>query len=302
MSVEKSVQYAEENSSRFLQELKELVAIPSVSSDSNHLGDMKFCASFVENAISSIGFDRVQIVETKKHPIVYGEWLGAPGAPTVLLYGHYDVQPVDPYELWETPPFEASERDGRLYGRGTVDDKGQFYLHLKAMESWMQSAGSLPVNMKVIIEGEEEVGSKSLGPFLDENREMLAADVAVISDTSMIKKGWPSITYGLRGIAYFQIDLKGPSQDLHSGIFGGAVKNPIHALTEIIGQLKDRNGRIAIPGLYDDVVELTSEERTAMAELPFEEEIFLDEVGAPQLSWENGYTPLESLWLSLIHI
>ncbi len=296
MSVEKAVQYAEENSGRFLQELKELVEIPSVSSDSNHLDDMKDCAGFVESAISTIGFDRVQIVETKKHPIVYGEWLGAPSAPTVILYGHYDVQPVDPLELWETPPFEASERDGRLYGRGTVDDKGQFYLHLKAMESWMRSACSLPVNMKVIIEGEEEVGSESLEPFLNENREMLSADVAVISDTSMIKKGCPSITYGLRGIAYFQIDLKGPSQDLHSGIFGGAVKNPIHALTEIIGHLKDENGRIAIPGIYDDVVQLTSKERISMAELPFEEETFLDEVGAPQLSWENGYTPLESLW------
>ena len=296
MSAEKAVLYAKENSDRFLEELKELVAIPSVSSDSNCLGEMKACAKFVENAISSIGFDRVEMVETKKHPIVYGEWLGAPGAPTVLLYGHYDVQPVDPLELWETPPFEASERDGRLYGRGTVDDKGQFYLHLKAMESWLSSSESLPVNMKVIIEGEEEVGSESLEPFLDDNREMLSADVAVISDTSMIKKGWPSITYGLRGIAYFQIDLKGPSQDLHSGIFGGAVKNPIHALTEIIGKLKDENGRISIPGLYDDVVEVTSEERADMAELPFEEELFLEEVGAPRLSWESGYTPLESLW------
>ena len=296
MSAEKAVLYAKENSDRFLEELKELVAIPSVSSDSNCLGEMKACAKFVENAISSIGFDRVEMVETKKHPIVHGEWLGAPGAPTVLVYGHYDVQPVDPLELWETPPFEASERDGRLYGRGTVDDKGQFYLHLKAMESWLSSSGSLPVNMKVIIEGEEEVGSESLEPFLDDNREMLSADVAVISDTSMIKKGWPSITYGLRGIAYFQIDLKGPSQDLHSGIFGGAVKNPIHALTEIIGKLKDENGRISIPGLYDDVVEVTSEERADMAELPFEEELFLEEVGAPRLSWESGYTPLESLW------
>ncbi len=296
MSAEKAVLYAKENSDRFLEELKELVAIPSVSSDSNCLGEMKACAKFVENAISSIGFDRVEMVETKKHPIVHGEWLGAPGAPTVLLYGHYDVQPVDPLELWETPPFEATERDGRLYGRGTVDDKGQFYLHLKAMESWLSSSESLPVNMKVIIEGEEEVGSESLEPFLDDNREMLSADVAVISDTSMIKKGWPSITYGLRGIAYFQIDLKGPSQDLHSGIFGGAVKNPIHALTEIIGKLKDENGRISIPGLYDDVVEVTSEERADMAELPFEEELFLEEVGAPRLSWESGYTPLESLW------
>ena len=312
MSVEKVVAYAEKNRVRFLNELKELVAIPSVSSSSEHKQDVQRCAQYVKDAMEVVGFERIEMVETKKHPIVYGEWLGVPGCPTVLLYGHYDVQPVDPLELWETPPFEASERDGRLYGRGTVDDKGQFYLHLKAMESWMKTDGALPVNIKCIIEGEEEVGSESLEPFLKENKEMLAADVAVISDTSMVKKGWPSITYGLRGIAYFQIDLRGSEQDLHSGIFGGAVKNPIHALTDIIGQLKDKEGHITIPGFYDHVVEVTEEERAAMAELPFEEEVFRQEVGAPELSWEKGYSTLESLWcrpaldvngiLSLIHI
>ena len=296
MSIIKAVNYAEKNRNRFLQELKDLVSIPSISSDSNHIPDMKECALFVKNAMSSIRFDRVEMIETNGHPIIYGEWLGASDAPTVLLYGHYDVQPVDPLELWDTPPFQPSERDNRLYGRGTVDDKGQFYLHLKAMESWLLSCGELPVNVKVIVEGEEEVGSESLEPFLENNREMLSADVAVISDTSMIKKGCPSITYGLRGIAYFQIDITGPSQDLHSGMFGGAVKNPIHALTEIIGKLKDDKGHISIPGLYDDVVELTKIERKAMSELPFDEEEFLQEVGAPQLSWEDGYTPLESLW------
>ena len=214
MSVEKVVAYAEENSARFLNELKELVAIPSVSSSSEHKQDVQRCAQYVKDAMEVVGFERIEMVETKKHPIVYGEWLGAPGCPTVLLYGHYDVQPVDPLELWETPPFEASERDGRLYGRGTVDDKGQFFLHLKAMESWMKTDGTLPLNIKCIIEGEEEVGSESLEPFLEKNKEMLAADVAVISDTSMVKKGWPSITYGLRGIAYFQIDLRGSEQDL----------------------------------------------------------------------------------------
>ena len=296
MSTIKAVSYAEKNRNRFLQELKDLVSIPSISSDSNHIPDMKECALFVKNALSSMRFDRVEMIETNGHPIIYGEWLGASDAPTVLLYGHYDVQPVDPLELWDTPPFQPSERDNRLYGRGTVDDKGQFYLHLKAMESWLLSCGELPVNVKVIVEGEEEVGSESLEPFLENNREMLSADVAVISDTSMIKKGCPSITYGLRGIAYFQIDITGPSQDLHSGMFGGAVKNPIHALTEIIGRLKDEKGHILIPGLYDDVVELTEIERKAMSELPFDEEEFLKEVGAPQLSWEDGYTPLESLW------
>ncbi len=296
MSVEKVVAYAEENRARFLNELKELVAIPSVSSSSEHKQDVQRCAQFVRDAMEIVGFERIEMVETKRHPIVYGEWLGAPGCPTVLLYGHYDVQPVDPLELWETPPFEASERDGRLYGRGTVDDKGQFYLHLKAMESWMKTDGTLPLNIKCIIEGEEEVGSESLEPFLEENKEMLAADVAVISDTSMVKKGWPSITYGLRGIAYFQIDLRGSEQDLHSGIFGGAVKNPIHALTDIIEQLKDKDGHVTIPGFYDHVVEVTEEERTAMTELPFDEEVFRQEVGAPELSWEKGYSALESLW------
>ena len=296
MSIEKAVAYAEENRDRFLHELKELVAIPSVSSSSEHKQDVQRCAQFVKDAMKVVGFERVEMVETERHPIVYGEWLGAPGCPTVLLYGHYDVQPVDPLELWETPPFEASERDGRLYGRGTVDDKGQFYLHLKAMESWMKTAGKLPLNIKCIVEGEEEVGSESLEPFLKENQDMLAADVAVISDTSMVKKGWPSITYGLRGIAYFQIDLRGSEQDLHSGIFGGAVKNPIHALTEIIGQLKDNDGHVTIPGFYDNVVNVAEEERAAMVELPFDEEVFRQEVGAPELTWEKGYSVLESLW------
>ncbi len=296
MSIEKAVAYAEENRDRFLHELKELVAIPSVSSSSEHKQDIQRCAQYVRDAMKVVGFERVEMVETERHPIVYGEWLGAPGCPTVLLYGHYDVQPVDPLELWETPPFEASERDGRLYGRGTVDDKGQFYLHLKAMESWMKTAGKLPLNIKCIIEGEEEVGSESLEPFLKENQDMLAADVAVISDTSMVKKGWPSITYGLRGIAYFQIDLRGSEQDLHSGIFGGAVKNPIHALTDIIGQLKDIDGHVTIPGFYDNVVNVAEEERAAMVELPFDEEVFRQEVGAPELTWEKGYSVLESLW------
>ena len=287
MSIEKAVAYAEENRDRFLHELKELVAIPSISSSSEHKQDIQRCAQYVRDAMKVVGFERVEMVETERHPIVYGEWLGAPGCPTVLLYGHYDVQPVDPLELWETPPFEASERDGRLYGRGTVDDKGQFYLHLKAMESWMKTAGKLPLNIKCIIEGEEEVGSESLEPFLKENQDMLAADVAVISDTSMVKKGWPSITYGLRGIAYFQIDLRGSEQDLHSGIFGGAVKNPIHALTDIIGQLKDIDGHVTIPGFYDNVVNVAEEERAAMVELPFDEEVFRQEVGAPELTWKK---------------
>ncbi len=284
------------NRDRFVDELKEYLAIPSISALPAHVGDVRRCAEWTADEMRRIGVPEVELIETPGHPIVYGQWLGAEGAPTVLFYGHYDVQPVDPLELWETPPFEASERDGRLYGRGTVDDKGQFYLHLKAMESWMKTAGKLPLNIKCIIEGEEEVGSESLEPFLKENQDMLAADVAVISDTSMVKKGWPSITYGLRGIAYFQIDLRGSEQDLHSGIFGGAVKNPIHALTDIIGQLKDKDGHITIPGFYDHVVEMTEEERAAMAKLPFDEEVFRQEVGAPELTWEKGYSALESLW------
>ncbi|MAG20694.1 MAG: peptidase M20 [Candidatus Marinimicrobia bacterium] len=296
LAVQTVARFAAENHDGFLEELKDLIRIPSISSSTEHKGDVERCAQFTKKIMLEIGLEKAEIWETDGHPIVYGEWLGVSGKPTVLIYGHYDVQPVDPLDLWETPPFEPSVRNGKMYGRGSVDDKGQVHVHLKAVESWLKEAGALPVNLKFLIEGEEEVGSKNLNTFLKDNRQMLAADVVLISDTSMIKKGIPSICCGLRGLAYFQIDLRGSGQDLHSGSFGGAVKNPIHALTEIINQLKDEKGRITIPGFYDDVVELAPDEEEALAKLPFDQEDFRKEIGAAKLYGEEGFSVLENLW------
>ncbi len=296
MDTKSVISFAEEHSQRFIEDLIEFVKIPSISSSSEHTDDVRRCAEFLRNQMLQSGLQRAEIFETAGHPAVYGEWLGAEGKPTVLIYGHYDVQPVDPLELWETPPFEPSIRDGRMYGRGTVDDKGQIYVHLKAIECWLSKHGRLPLNVKFIAEGEEEIGSENLGDFLDNNQELLKADTAVISDTPMFKKGMPSICYGLRGLAYFQLNLRGSKQDLHSGSFGGAVKNPIHALTEIIAQLKDENGHISIPGFYDDVLPISDEEREDLSALPFDEESYRQDVGAPALFGEEGYSVLENLW------
>ena len=296
LSVEAVVRYAAENHDRFLEELKDLIRIPSISSSTEHKDDVDRCAHFVKEIMLEIGLESAEVWQTDGHPIVYGECLGAPEKPTVLIYGHYDVQPVDPLDLWETPPFEPSIRNGRMYGRGSVDDKGQVHIHLKAVQSWLKGIGTLPINLKFLIEGEEEVGSKNLNAFLIDNQKMLAADVVLISDTSMLQKGVPSICCGLRGLAYFQIDLRGSKQDLHSGSFGGAVKNPIHALTEIVNQLKDEKGRIAIPGFYDDVVDLVPGDREALAQLPFDEEDYRKEIGAAKLYGEEGFSVLENLW------
>ena len=291
-----AIEFAERNETRYVDELKKFVEIPSISSSTEHKKDVRCCAEYLESEMERIGFERTELFNTPGHPVVYGEWLNAPGKPTVLIYGHYDVQPVDPLELWNTPPFEPDVREGRMYGRGTVDDKGQVHIHLKAIEAWMKTHDKLPVNVKFIAEGEEEIGSENLRPFLEEKCELLQADYAIISDTSMFQKGMPSICYGLRGLAYFQINLKGSKQDLHSGSFGGAVKNPIHALTEIIQQLKDENGRIAIPGFYDDVVEITPQEREELSQLPFDEENYKNEIGAQGLYGESGYSVLENIW------
>jgi len=288
MDTKSVISFAEEHSQRFIEDLVEFVKIPSISSSSEHTDEVRRCAEFLRNQMLQSGLQRAEIFETAGHPAVYGEWLGAEGKPTVLIYGHYDVQPVDPLELWETPPFEPSIRDGRMYGRGTVDDKGQIYVHLKAIECWLSEHGRLPLNVKFIAEGEEEIGSENLGDFLDNNQELLKADTAVISDTPMFKKGMPSICYGLRGLAYFQLNLRGSKQDLHSGSFGGAVKNPIHALTEIIA--------LSIPGFYDDVLPISDEEREDLSALPFDEESYRQDVGAPALFGEEGYSVLENLW------
>ena len=229
-------------------------------------------------------------------PIVYAEWLGAPGAPTILFYGHYDVQPVDPLNLWTSPPFEATVRDGEIYARGSADDKGQVFMHFKAVEAYMKQNGRLPVNMKFLIEGEEEVGSANLDDFIRAHKDLLKADVVVISDSPMFDRGIPSICYGLRGLAYFQIDLRGSKSDLHSGSFGGAVANPAMVLAQILAQAKDKSGRIKIPGFYDDVVELRQEEREEWAKLPFNEKKYRQDLGAPKLFGETGYTTLERVW------
>jgi acetylornithine deacetylase/succinyl-diaminopimelate desuccinylase-like protein len=243
-----------------------------------------------------IGLQQVRLIETPGHPVVYGEWLGAEGAPTILFYGHYDVQPVDPLELWESPPFEATVRDGELYARGSADDKGQVFMHFKAIEAHLKQNGKLPVNMKIILEGEEEVGSVNLDDFIKAHKAELRADVVVISDSPMFARGVPSICYGLRGLVYFQIDLRGSSTDLHSGSFGGAVANPAMVLAQILAQMKDRGGRIKIPGFYDDVVPLQEEERNAWASLPFNEKKYKQDFGIPKIYGESDYTTLERTW------
>jgi acetylornithine deacetylase/succinyl-diaminopimelate desuccinylase-like protein len=228
--------------------------------------------------------------------VVYGEWLEAASAPTILFYGHYDVQPVDPVNLWTSPPFEATIRDGEIYARGSADDKGQVFMHFKAVEAHMQEHGGLPVNMKFLIEGEEEVGSANLDNFINAHKDLLKADVVVISDSPMFDRGIPSICYGLRGLTYFQIDLRGSKSDLHSGSFGGAVANPAMVLAQVLAQMKDKGGRVKIPNFYDDVVPLREEERQEFARLPFKEKKYRQDLGAPKLFGESGYTTLERIW------
>ena len=243
-----------------------------------------------------IGLQNVRLVDTPGNPVVYGDWLGADAAPTILFYGHYDVQPVDPLELWESPPFEATIRDGEIYARGSADDKGQVFMHFKAIEAHLKQNNRLPVNFKIILEGEEEVGSVNLDDFVRAHKSELAADVVVISDSGMFDRGVPSMCYGLRGLVYFQIDLRGSNTDLHSGSFGGAVANPAQVLAQVLAQMKDRGGRIKIPGFYDDVVPLTDEERKAWATLPFNEKKYKKDFGIPKLFGETGYATLERTW------
>jgi len=263
--------FIEENRQRYVDELGEIVRSPSISSSSAHREDVRGCAEYLRQKMVESGLTRAEVMPTGGHPVVYGEWLGAPGKPTILIYGHYDVQPVEPLSEWITPPFEATVRDGALYGRGTTDDKGQVFIHLKAVEAWLRTAGSLPLNVKFIIEGEEEIGSEHLEEFLTAHRDLLQADIIVISDTPMLQRGLPSICYGLRGLAYMEVEVRGPSVDLHSGSFGGAVANPANVLCEIVAQLKGPDGRVKIPGFYDKVSRLSRRERAQLRELPFNE-------------------------------
>lgn len=289
--------FLSKNQSRTRDELFEFLRIPSVSARSEHDADTARCADWVAESLRTIGLS-ASIHPTKGHPIVVGEWRkAAPGAQTVLVYGHYDVQPAEPLELWDSPPFEPTVRDGKIFARGSVDDKGQLYLHIKALEAHLSARGTLPVNVIVLAEGEEEVGSENLAEFIEANKKMLACDAVIISDSAMFAPGLPSILSSLRGLAYFQIDVQGPSGDLHSGMYGGAVMNPAMALARILATMHDADGRVAIPGFYDKVVDWGAKARADIAKLPFDEERFREETGAPALFGEKGFTTLERLWM-----
>jgi acetylornithine deacetylase/succinyl-diaminopimelate desuccinylase-like protein len=288
--------YVDGSKERYLKELKDFIGHPSVSTNTENTTDLRQCATWLADHMKSIGLQNVQIFETPGHPAVYADWLNAPGKPTVLIYGHYDVQPVEPLELWTSPPFEGTVRDGKLYGRGTADDKGQVFIHLKSIEAYLKNGGDMPVNVKMIVEGEEEIGSEHLDDFVKSHKELLAADLVVVSDTSMFAPGVPSICYGLRGLSYMQIDLTGPASDLHSGSFGGTVHNPIQALAEIIAQLHDKNGRVTVPGFYKDVLALSAKERKAFKKLPWSDKKYSRDLGVAALYGEKGYTTLERVW------
>ena len=293
MSTSAVIDFINLNRDHYVEELKTYLAIPSISALPEHAADVRRCAEWTQHELERIGMQNARLIETPGHPVVYADWLGAPGAPTILFYGHYDVQPVDPLELWTSPPFEATVRDGELYARGAADDKGQVFMHFKAIEAHMKQNGRLPCNIRVFIEGEEEVGSTHLEDFVRTHKAELASDVVVISDSGMFDRGVPSICYALRGLAYFQLDLRGTTTDLHSGSFGGAVANPAIVLTQVLAQMKDRGGRIKIPGFYDDVRELKPEERAEFLKLPFNEKKYRKDLGAPKLFGESGYTTIE---------
>src|SRR5579859_2009391 len=289
--------FIDEHHEQHLTELCEFLRIPSVSAKSEHKPDIERAARWVADKLRAAGFKKVEIVPTNMHPLVYAESLEASGKPTILFYGHYDVQPAEPLDLWTTPAFEPTVRNGNLFGRGTADDKGQVHIHLKALESLQQVNGKFPINVKILIEGEEEVGSVSLWDYVQKNKEKLKADALIVSDTSMLAKGVPSITYALRGLNYYQIELTGPARDLHSGVYGGAVPNPLTILTELFAKLHDKNFRITVPGFYDDVAKLGSTERKALNALPWKKKDFKQAVGAPAYDGEKGFTTVERLWI-----
>jgi acetylornithine deacetylase/succinyl-diaminopimelate desuccinylase-like protein len=284
--------YLETNKQRFLDELLELLRIPSVSADSNFKDDVRRAAEFVKDKLQAAGLDKAQLYETPGHPIVYAEKIVDPTKPTVLVYGHYDVQPADPYELWHTPPFEPTIRNERIYARGACDDKGQFYMHVKAIEAMVATDG-LPCNVKVMIEGEEEVGSDHLGIFVAEHKDMLKADVILVSDTSIISNDTPSLETGLRGLSYVEVVVTGANRDLHSGVYGGGVANPINVLCDMIASLHDEAGRITIPGFYDNVADLSEAERAELAKAPFDLNEYMQDLGISDVMGEAGYSTNE---------
>ncbi len=284
--------YIKDNQERFIEELIDLLKIPSVSADKAFAKDVRAAANFISEKLIKAGADNVEICETAGYPIVYGEKLIDESLPTILVYGHYDVQPADPIELWTSPPFEPVVKDGKIYARGASDDKGQMYMHLKSFEMMMANGG-VPCNVKFMIEGEEEVGSDNLGTFVRANTEKLACDVVLISDTGLISLENPSITTGLRGLSYVEVEVTGPNRDLHSGIYGGAVANPINVLSKMIADMHDENGKVTIPGFYDDVDDVSKEERDLMAQAPFSLDDYKAHLDIDEVSGEHGYSTLE---------
>jgi acetylornithine deacetylase/succinyl-diaminopimelate desuccinylase-like protein len=289
--------YVESNQERLLEELKQFLRIPSVSTLPEHRNDVHRAAEFVAAALTDCGMEHVEIIPTAGHPLVYADWLHAPGKPTVLCYGHFDVQPPDPLDEWVSPPFEPTVRNGNLYARGAADDKGQVYSQIKAVEALRAVNGTLPLNLKFLIEGEEECGGESIAKYVAENPAKLKADVALVSDTELYAEGIPTLCVGLRGLIYTEIEARGPAKDLHSGLYGGAAPNAIFGLVEILSKLKDANGHIQIPGMYDDVRPPSPEEKHSWSILPFDEKEFLkNEVGSSQLTGEPGYSVFERTW------
>ena len=282
-------QYQEENQDRFLNEMMDLLRIPSISAKSENKDDMKRCAEAVKNALLASGCDKAEVMETGGHPAIYGEKIIDPSKPTVLVYGHYDVQPVEPLELWNTPPFEPTIKDGKVYARGSADDKGQFYMHVKALET-MVKTNTMATNIKFIIEGEEEVGSPNLAAFVAAHKELLKADVILISDSSLLSMENPSLDTGVRGLSYIEVEVTAAARDLHSGTYGGAVANPIVILSKMIASCHDENNHITIPGFYDDVLEVPAAERELINKAPFNEQEYKEEIGIKELYGEKGCT------------
>ena len=289
--------YVSQHESRFLEELKELLRIPSISTLPENNQDTHKAAEYVADKLRAAGLENVEIIETERHPLVYADWLHASGKPTVLCYGHFDVQPPDPLDQWETPPFEPTERNGNLYARGSADDKGQMYSYIKAVEALQAVHGKPPVNLKFLLEGEEEVGGLSVAEYVAKNPQKLKADVALVSDTEMYAPGLPTLNIGLRGLVYMEIEAKGPGRDLHSGLYGGAAPNAVFGLIELLSKAKDADGHILIPGIYDAVEPPSAEEKESWNHLPFDEAEYLrDEVGSTALTGEPGYSVFERCW------
>ena len=286
------LEYLNDHKDKFLNELLDLLRIPSVSADKKFDGDVRNAAAFVKDQLIAAGVDYAELCETKGHPIVYAEKIIDPNFPTVLVYGHYDVQPADPYELWDHPPFEPIVKNDRIYARGACDDKGQMYMHVKAFEAMMET-NALTCNVKFMIEGEEEVGSDNLEAFIKEEKQKLSADVILISDTSIINNDTPSITVGLRGLSYLEVEVTGPNKDLHSGVYGGAVANPINILTKLIADMQDEDGRITLPGFYDDVLEYSEAQRAEMAKAPFDLDHYKKELDIEEVKGEKGFSTIE---------